>query len=319
MVKTHPLLPPPTGGMNLAQRPTGITMSLVVLLIALVLMSVPSLIADPSLINGSASVEEMTAGAFDGEKGLINLLSFAIVLGVLWVWLRAKERRRFQTLGFERSGQTVRHILRGGGVALAFMLVCVLVPVVTGQATLTWHASEIGSDGLLFVGLMLLGFLVQGSTEEILLRGFITQAVARRWGLIAAVVVQAVVFAVMHGANPGMGAIPFANLVLFALFASAWTLAEGSLWGICALHGVWNWAQGNLFGVAVSGNTVSDSVFSYAPDEGSIDLITGGSFGIEGSLVTSVLLLAGAVISWRRFRASDHARASDRESAVLEA
>lgn len=304
MVKTHLHLPPPADGMHLAKRPTGITMSLVVLLIALTLMGIPSIIADPSLITGSPSFEKMTANFMQREQGLVNLFSFAVALGVLWIWLRAKERRSFSTLGFGRSGQTLRRILRGAGVALGFMLVTVLVPVVFGQATLTWHAPEIGSDGLLFVVLMLLAFIVQGSTEEILLRGYITQAVARRWGLVAAVIVQAVVFAAMHGGNPGMGVVPFINLVFFALFASMWTLAEGSLWGICALHGVWNWAQGNLFGVAVSGNVVNDSLFAYTPNEGSINLITGGAFGIEGSLITSALLLAGAALAWRKFRAS---------------
>ena len=304
MVKTHPHLPPPTGGMHLAQRPTGITMSLVVLLIAATVMGIPTVIMDPSLISGSATPGELANGFMGREKGLVNLFSFALALGVLWIWLRAKERRAFSTLGLERDGRTLRRILRGAGTALAFILICVLVPVVTGQATLAWHADRIGADGLLFVALMLLGFLVQGSTEEILLRGFITQAVARRWGLIAAVVVQSIVFAAMHGANPGMGVVPFVNLVLFAVFASAWTLADGSLWGICAWHGVWNWAQGNLLGVAVSGNAVPDSIFSYTPHEGSIDLLTGGTFGIEGSLVTSALLLIGAVLAWRRFRRS---------------
>ncbi len=312
MVKIRHTLPAPTGGMHLAQRPTGITMSLVVLLIALVLMGIPSLIANPSLVSGTGSTN--SAGFMNRENVLVNLFSFAIALGVLWIWLRAKERRAFSSLGLERDRRTLRRILRGAAAALGLMAACVLVPVVAGQASLTWHASEIGADGVLFVLLMLLGFLVQGSTEEILLRGYLTQAVARRWGLIAAVVVQSVIFALMHGANQGMGVLPFVNLLLFALFASAWTLAEGSLWGICALHSVWNWAQGNLFGVAVSGNAVQDSIFAYTPHEGSIDLLTGGSFGIEGSLVTSALLVGGILFAWRRFRVSRQVDAgSDRE------
>lgn len=310
MRKPHLILPPPTGGMNLAKRPTGITMALVVLLIAMTLMTVPSFIADPSLIKMSVtSPDAINAALMGRENRLVNLLSFAVALGVIWIWLRAKERRRFSTLGFERDGQNGRRILRGAAAGLGLVTVCVLVPVVTGQATLSWRASEIGADGLLFVVLMLLGFLVQGSTEEILLRGFITQAVARRWGLIAAVIVQAVLFAAIHGANPGMGLVPFVNLVLFAFFATAWTLAEGSLWGICAWHGVWNWAQGNLFGVRVSGTTVEDSIFSFTPNAGSNDLITGGAFGIEGSLVTSAVLVVAILMLWRAFRARRGERA----------
>lgn len=303
MAKPHLHLPSPTGGMNRAKRPTGVTMALVVLLIALLFQSAPILITNFALYGAATPPEGSSGGSMDRENGLLHLFSFAMILGVLWIWLRAKERRRFSTLGFEGRGHTWRRILRGAGAGLALIAVCVLVPVILGQATLTWRAPEIGGDGILFVGLMLIGFLVQSSTEEILLRGFITQALARRWGLIAAVIVQAVLFTLMHGLNPGMGVIPIVNLVLFALFASLWTLAEGSLWGICILHGVWNWGQGNLFGVAVSGNIVEDSMFSYAPNEGSLDLFTGGAFGIEGSLVTTLALLLGAWIAWRRFRA----------------
>lgn len=300
----HLLLPPPTGGMNLAKRPTGITMALVVLLIAVTMMAVPGLIVDPTMLSPLIAVPDTPSAFTDRELKLVALFSFALSLGVLWVWVRAKEWRRFSTLGLERDGQTLPRILRGAGAGLGLVTVCILVPVITGQATLTWNASEIGTEGLLFVVLMLLGFLVQGSTEEILVRGFITQAVARRWGLIAAVIVQAVIFAAMHGGNPGMGAVPVVNLALFAVFAIAWALAEGSLWGICAWHGVWNWAQGNVFGVRVSGTQVEDSIFAFTPNVGSNDLITGGAFGVEGSLVTSVVLLIAILILWRKVRAT---------------
>lgn len=313
MRKPHLILPPPTGGMNLAKRPTGITMALVVLLIAMTMKAIPDLIADPASLSPAIPALDRPSAFTDRELKLVAVFSFALSLGVLWIWVRAKERRRFSTLGLERDGQTLPRILRGAAAGLGLVTVCILVPVITGQATLTWNASSIGTDGLLFVGLMLIGFLVQGSTEEILVRGFITQAVARRWGLIAAVIVQAVIFAAMHGGNPGMGAVPVVNLALFAVFAIAWTLTEGSLWGICAWHGVWNWAQGNFFGVRVSGSEVEDSIFAFTPNAGSNDLITGGAFGIEGSLVTSAVLLIAILILWRKFRAS---RGSTTESAA---
>ncbi len=55
---------------------------------------------------------------------------------------------------------------------------------------------------------------------------------------------------------------------------------------------MWNFAQGNIFGVSVSGMDIMASVFSFAPtNEG--ELINGGTFGLEGGLaVTIVLILA---------------------------
>lgn len=278
----HTSLPEPTAGMLLAKRPTGITMAIVVVVVAVVAQSAP----------GSLTKD------LGSWSSVVALLSFGIALLMLWIWLAAKEGRRFATLGFEGATSTnLIRALRGFGLGVAMIALCALVPVLLGQAQLTWASPD--AANLMFVFVMLIGFLVQGSTEEILTRGYLTQAVARRWGLIAAVIVQTVFFTVLHGMNDGIGMLPIINLALFALFASIFSLSEGSLWGISAWHAAWNWAQGNLFGVSVSGHEIADSVFSYSAQPGSIDLLTGGNFGLEGSLVTTVAYLIGIVITWR--------------------
>lgn len=295
--------------MNLAGRPTGITVAILVF-VALFLSTsiIPVIWLIPGIVmqaiaaaeSGAASAAVPVAvGQFNGIDGLVTLFSFGTALLLLWWWVRGKERRGFATLGFETSGSRSILVARGLLLGLGMIAAAVLLPVLLGQARIEWNSPSGGN--LAIIGVMLLGFLVQGSTEEILNRGFLTQAVARRWGLVTAVGVQSLCFALLHGANPGIGVLPFINLVLFALFASLMSLAEGSLWGVCALHGAWNWAQGNLFGVAVSGNTLEDSLFAYHRQPGSSDLLTGGSFGIEGSLATTLVFLVGAFVSWRLF------------------
>jgi hypothetical protein len=68
------------------------------------------------------------------------------------------------------------------------------------------------------------------------------------------------------------------------------------------MHGAWNWTQGNFFGVAVSGQQVSDSVFTFTANPGSADLITGGAFGIEGSLVCTLVYAVGIAIFWNAWK-----------------
>ncbi|QYM74737.1 CPBP family intramembrane glutamic endopeptidase [Leucobacter luti] len=299
-------LPAPTAGMLRAQRPTGIIMAFVVLFIALLAQTIPTVgitIAD-SLTGASpagAASEPALAETHERVRLSVLLLSFALTIGVLWLWVRAKEQRPFASLGFESRRGALRVALRGAGIGLAMLIVCLLVPLALGEVQLSWAAPS--GAGATFIFLMLAAFLVQGSAEEILLRGFLTQAVARRWGLVAAVITQAVVFAAIHGANAGVGVLPVVNLLLFASFASFLSLADGSLWGICAMHGVWNWAQGNLFGVAVSGNAAADSLFTITSSGSTNELISGGSFGLEGSLVTTAVYLIGVAIAWRVWRA----------------
>jgi len=309
----HTNLPAPTGGMLLAKRPTGIIMAIVVLLLANIVMSVPKLTeviiaAVNAVLNGEPFNAEAYAG-FNRESGLVALFSFALASGFIWFWMAVKERRRFATLGFTAPREGLRLAGRGLLIGIGMMAVCVLVPLATGQAQMAWASPDASGWG--FIAIMLIGFIVQGSTEEILTRGYLTQAVARRWGLVAAVIAQAAFFALMHGMNPGMGPLPVINLVLFAIFGSFMSLSEGGLWGICAMHGAWNWAQGNLFGVAVSGQQVSDSFFTFSANPGSADLLTGGAFGIEGSLVCTLVYAVGIAIfwsAWKKRRATETAQ-----------
>lgn len=102
----------------------------------------------------------------DGFSGFVVMLSFALGALWLWLWLRAKERRPFASLGFERQrGRSwLALAARGFGVGIVMIAVCVLVPVSLGQARLEW-ANPNGTSVALVAG-MLLGFLVQGSTER---------------------------------------------------------------------------------------------------------------------------------------------------------
>jgi hypothetical protein len=87
------------------------------------------------------------------------------------------------------------------------------------------------------------------------------------------------------------------NLGLYGLFAALYALREESLWGICAFHSIWNWAQGNLFGLEVSGQSVSGGMIFNLMESGP-DWLTGGAFGPEGGLATTIVLLLSMAIIW---------------------
>lgn len=119
--------------------------------------------------------------------------------------------------------------------------------------------------------------------------------VGARYGPWLGVLASVLVFAMLHGLNPSVGPLPLFNLALFGLFAALYALREGSLWGVCALHSVWNWMQGNVFGLAVSGNSGSGPTLWDLGAAGP-DRWTGGSFGPEGGLSVTLVLLAACVM-----------------------
>ena len=102
-------------------------------------------------------------------------------------------------------------------------------------------------------------------------------------------------FSLMHISNANFGIIPFLNITLFGIFAAVYMLKRGSIWGVAAIHTVWNFMQGNIFGFSVSGNPKFNSVFDTTLGEvGSI--LSGGEFGLEGGLGATVILLIALVV-----------------------
>lgn len=140
------------------------------------------------------------------------------------------------------------------------------------------------------------GFLIQGMSEEVLCRGVLMGSLLRRCPIWVSVVTNSAVFSLLHLANNGVAPLALLNVFLFGVLASLYVIRRGSLWGACAIHSVWNFAQGNLFGASVSGNSTGPSPLN-TEQIAEKALWNGGAFGPEGGLcVTAVLLIGIAVL-----------------------
>ena len=290
-----------TAGAHRSRPPTG------ALVIATVAVSTFAFFAGPALLLGiggvilamgvDASVGPRVPAPLLGALGLV--IGFAPMF--LWVhlWLVATERRSLRTVGFGASGWAGRYV-RGFGVGLALLAVPVgalaLAGAVTGSAP--DQAGPVGFAAGPAVLILAVGWLVQGAGEEVVFRGLFLQSIAARFGPLAGIVVSSGLFALAHGLNANLTALGFANLALFGILACLYALREGSLWGVCAIHSAWNWSQGQIYGLAVSGN--SQGVGSLLGlRAGGLDVLTGGQFGPEGGLAVSIALLVGCVFLLR--------------------
>jgi membrane protease YdiL (CAAX protease family) len=193
-------------------------------------------------------------------------------------------------MGFCRRG-LVKESLVGLAVGFAMLGLSVLLCVLTGSLTVTSAASV--SWGM--IALFFVGFLIQGSAEEVLIRGYLLPALANGHSLRGAILISSLVFALLHGANAGLSLLALLNLFLFGVFAALYLLRRGSIWGIAGVHAAWNFAQGNLFGVEVSGMRVQESVLvaERAPVG---EILNGGVFGLEGGLAVTFVLGLGILL-----------------------
>lgn len=251
---------------------------------------------------GEGPARAVSSPALSGLlEGLLLSLAFGGLILLVWLWVRLYERRGFATLGFER-GAALRQY--GRGLALGFLAFAAAVGLLALFGYVAPEASDPGRVGLAALAAVLLilpGWLVQGAAEEVLTRGWMLPALAARYRPWIGIAVSSLFFAAAHGLNPNLTPLALINLVLYGLFAALYALREGSLWGIAAFHAVWNWAQGNLFGLQVSGAALGGGMLFDLMETGP-DWFTGGAFGPEGGLAVTAVLLAGTaiILAWPR-------------------
>lgn len=224
--------------------------------------------------------------------GVFSLtIGFGMATVLIFLYVKFKEKRTIASLGFEKDGFVKKYLI-GFLVGLGLFTLAVLLGVVFGGIKLS-----INPSGFKFhiIGVILFGFLIQGATEEILCRGWLMQALGAKYTPVFAVVISSLFFMILHGANPGITLLPLINLALFGVFAAVYTINEKGLWGICGFHSAWNWVQGSVYGIKVSGTTVPGGSVLNSEIISGKDLINGGAFGIEGSIVCSVIFLIATV------------------------
>ena len=222
---------------------------------------------------------------------IIMLFANVGIILVALLFCKLIQKRKVTTVGFQKPGMW-KEYLCGLGVGFLMFSAAVLLCVVTGSLRLQGLSATF-SVGI-FV-LFLLGYMVQGMGEEVLCRGYFLVSVGRRYPLAVGIIANAVLFASLHLLNNGIAVLAFINLVLFGVFASVYFIKRGNIWGVGALHSIWNLAQGNVFGIRVSGMQTSCTILSSEMVAGR-ELINGGNFGLEGGLAVTIVLVAGILI-----------------------
>ena len=229
---------------------------------------------------------------------IVTLLCTVFGTLISMLYCRLGEARSLRSMGVVKRKAGI-HYLQG-------LLVGALLMSFISLGSVVFRVSNISLCKNINFGMILLifvGFIVQGMSEEFIFRGFFMNTLGGRHHPFVAIGVSAVAFSLAHFLNPGYGVLVFINLAMFGVFASLYMIAFDDIWGACAMHSIWNFLQGSFFGISVSGTGTNESIFRMTAKSSS-KLLTGGDFGIEGSIFTTLALAAGiAVVCWRLSKA----------------
>ena len=224
---------------------------------------------------------------------IISLFATTATVGVVLLFCLLAEGRSLCSLGLTKRGACREYAVGILGGLVLFGLP-VLLCVIAGTLDLTITRP---TPALLPLLLCLGGFLIQGASEELLCRSYLMVSLSRGLPLWACAIINALLFSLLHVNNPSVSVVALVNIFLFGLFASLLTLRRGSVWMVCAIHSMWNFAQGNVFGIPVSGITGLPSPLTAQVAEGGWQtLVNGGAFGLEGGLAVTVVLAVACVV-----------------------
>lgn len=200
--------------------------------------------------------------------------------------LRIYEGARLAQLGFAWTEAGRRNLLLGLTCGMGAAAVLVMGAVVSPAAE--WETVDAGSAGwqaVLFVTVL----LALGATgEEMLFHGYGFQILMATWGPWAAILPVSVLFALAHTGNLNIGPLGLANTFGWGVLLGYAFWRSGDLWLPIGLHAGWNWTL-PLAGVPLSGFTMN--LTGYAVRWKAGPLWSGGEYGLEGSILTSAMLV----------------------------
>ena len=241
--------------------------------------------------NGVASIQEF----FFHYILYYELFSFVFILLLFIFWVKVIEKNSLSSLGFVKRNW-LKYLGWGILISLLQMGVIALVYQVGGIGT--FKLNELSLEPILFILGLFPFWLLQGGTEEVATRGWLLTRIAARTNLPLAIGISSSLFGILHLGNAGVTFLSVLNIILDGVLAGLLFIYTDSIWLVVAQHGTWNYVQGNLLGFQVSGTGADASIFSFTMGSGP-DWLTGGTFGAEGSIITTLVLLVSLVIVYR--------------------
>ena len=236
--------------------------------------------------------------------------AFGMTALVFAAWLRFFERQSWASVGLGISQDTRRNYLLGFGLGLAMAATVVGAVCLLGGYIIEAEVNLQLQD-LVPILILMLAFMLQSGTEELVFRGWMLGRIAARYGLWAGVMGNSVLFTLMHVDTDSLAALGLVGIILFvsatllfSIFLSLLVIRERSIWGAAAWHASWNWMFITWFGLPTTGVELNlvPLVSDLMPVPAAAVWLTGGTDGPEGSVLTPIVLALGCLWLIRSLR-----------------
>ena len=254
---------------------------LVPILVVILIMFINQLLIIPLIFTFNDSFKEVIS--FSGTSNLVS----EVVSVFLAIFLMTKiSKLSTEQLGFSNDNIVSSYFK---GALFGTLQIFTVFSIILGlEAIEVYYVVNIPMIVFLKVFIF---FIFQGLFEEILFRGYLMPLFSKVIGIKFTIILLSFLFTCIHLLNPNLNIIGLTNVFLAGVTFSLIYYYTGNLWIVGAMHTFWNFILGFIVGSQVSGIPTFYSILFSLPVEGK-DLISGGEFGFEASIVETILELA---------------------------
>lgn len=227
-----------------------------------------------------------------GNLFWLNLCMLPALFGIFKIMTGFFDEKPLASVGVALRGRWRQELGLGLGLGAAMIFLVAGLERLLGLATFLWTTDSpqrvLAVGGFLFVLV-----LVAASNEELVFRGYPFQRLVDSVGPPAAVAAFSALFGLAHLANPSPTWVSTLNTMLIGVPLAVAYLRTRSLWMPIGMHFAWNFLEGYVLGLPVSGLAFPAAV-AQAESHGAAWL-TGGTYGPEGGLLTTQVIVAATV------------------------
>ncbi len=260
--------------------------------LAFLMLTILSNIATDRLLGKLIAGKQEAAANEMPEVLLLIRVSIFLLVSVITVYFfrRLIDKQDIISLGLQLKNNVSHAVV---GFTLGLLLLGIGTFVLIAGNNLQWTGIDFNANQLLTgCGVM----VIVAFAEELAFRGYILNNLMLSTNKWMALIYSALLFAVFHLNNPGINILALLNVFIAGLLLGINYIFTKNLWYGIFFHFAWNFYQGAVLGYKVSGVPLK-SLFEQELNGN--HLLTGGSFGFEGSVITTILsLMAVLVMGW---------------------
>ena len=254
---------------------------LIPILITILIIILSQLLIIPLIFIFNDSLKEIIS--FSGTSNLVT----QVLSLFLAIFLMTKiSKLKTEQLGFSKDN-IVSSYLKGTlfGILQIFSVFFIIFGL---KAIDVYYVANIPM--ILFIKVFIF-FIFQGLFEELLFRGYLMPVFSKIIGIKFTIILLSFLFTCIHLLNPNLSIVGLVNVFLAGVTFSLIYYYTGNLWIVGAMHTIWNFILGFIVGSQVSGIDTYNSIFFSIPVVNK-NLISGGEFGFEASIIETILELA---------------------------